>query len=529
MKNTTSEHPTPKRRILLVTAVFALLCALVGCKFLSMEPLSVTRVSPEAGVVDTDRLKKIDVFFSADADRMRTEGAFSLLADGIAMEGVFAWPSSDHFAFTPYAAFTRSKSYRIKVTTQAEDSDGNSLKEDFIRDFRASSDSTRPILVAAIPAPETAVASLRPEIALTFSEPMDVTSVINALSLSPDASGYVVDSGDATTFRYALTEDLKWQTHYELAISETARDQAGNSLGKAERRTFFTGIESVCPSVLSVTDVDSSFGIPADSLDDGIETVTDGVNGKDRLRVQFSEPMDRASAERAIAFQPSARYETQWNALDDAIDIIPDGGYEYGALIALTVDQSALDRSGNALTAASLHKFRVTGTRSKPPKVITAYFLNGFDGSGVPLASGLMKLEPMGTFAFADAYSTRPTDSGTVAGFFDVYVDLADGSKLDLTDFLECFSVSITNASVTPFACQIDGDITFMADRVPVNGGNPLPTNRHVARYCVYVNNWDASAAHIPGLMTLSLDAKFEDSLGNALKATWALTACTTD
>jgi hypothetical protein len=494
-----------------------------------MEPLRVTHVSPEAGVVDTDHLKKIDVYFSADVDRTQTEGAFSLLADGIAIEGVFAWPSGDHLAFTPYAAFTRTKTYRVKVTTQAEDTDGNSLKEDYIREFRASSDSTRPILVSSIPATETAVASLRPEISLTFSEPMDVTSVINAFDLSPDATGYVVDSGDATTFRYALTEDLKWQTRYELAISETARDQAGNSLGKAEKRTFFTGTESISPSVLYVMDADSSLWIPADSLDDGIETVTAGINRNDRLRVQFSEPMDRASAERAIAFQPSARYEIKWNAACDAIDLIPDGGYEYGALIALTVDQSALDRSGNALTAASLHKFRVTGVRSKPPEVITAYFLNGFDGSGVPLASGLMKLEPMGTFAFAEAYSTRPTDSGTVDGFFDVYVDLADGANLNLIDFLECFSVTAKNASVTPFACQIDGDITFMADRIPVNGGDPLPANRHVARYCVYVNNWDANAAHIPGLMTLSLDAKFADSLGNKLNSAWTLTACTTN
>lgn len=513
----------------IVFLAFALLYVLTGCKFLSMDPLRVTRVSPEAGIVDTDSLSKVDVFFSADAEKPLTEGAFSLLADGIAMEGTLTWPSGDHLEFTPYAAFSRTQTYRVKVTTEAEDTDGNSLKEDFTREFRASSDSTRPILVSVTPLPESAVPTLRPIVELTFSEPMDVTSVINALSLSPDAAGYVVDSGDATSFRYELTEDLKWQTRYEIEISEAARDQAGNALGKTEKRAFFTGTESISPSVLSVTDVDSSLAIPADPLTDGIETVTGGINRKDRLRAQFSEPMDRESVERAIALTPTVRYATEWNSAGDAITIIPDQGYDYDALITLTVAKSARDRSGNALIAESLYKFKVTGAGSRPPAVVTAYFLNGFNGSGEPIASGLMRLEPMGAFTFAEKYSTRPSGSGTVAGFFDVYVDLADGARLDLTDFLECFSVTVKNASITPYACQIDGGISFMNDRVPVNGGAPLPPNRHVVRYIAYVNNWDASAAYIPGFITLSLDAKFEDSLGNKLGSAWTLTAYTTD
>lgn len=512
-----------------VAVAFALVCLLAGCKFLSMDPLRVTRVSPEAGVVDTDSLTTIDVFFSTDVDQTLTADAFSLLADGAAMEGEVNWPSGDHLEFTPYTAFKRSQTYRVKVTTEAEDTNGNSLKEDFTHDFRASADLTRPHLVAVTPATGSAVAVLRPEIALTFSEPMDVTSVINALSLSPNAAGYFVDSGDATTFHYELTEDLKWQTRYEIELSEAARDQAGNTLGKTERRTFFTGTESMSPTVLSVTDVESSLTIQADSLADGIETVTDGVNRKDPIRVQFSEPMDRESVERAIALTPSARSATEWNAAGDAITLTPDQGYDYGALMTVTVAKSALDRSGNALTAESLYKFRVTGAGSKPPMVIAAFFLNGFDGSGDPLASGLMKLEPMEAFTFADKYSTRPAGSGTVTGFFDVYVDLADGARLDLTDFLECFSVTVKNASITPIACQVDGGISFMIDRVPINGGIPLPMNRHVVRYVACVNNWDASAAHIPGFMTLSLDAKFKDSLGNELGTAWALTACTAD
>lgn len=517
----------------IVVAPFVLASALViaslalgACKFIEMRPLAIERLEPSEDIIDVESIVSIEVFFSAEVDRTLTEGAFSLLEDGIGVDGAVAWPGPDRLSFRPFERLERGKTYSIRITTRAEDVDGNSLKDEFTKTFRSSADSERPRLVSVAPAPGSPVAAVRPEITLSFSEPMDTSSVIDAFSLSPDADGYFTESEDLTIFRYVLTEDLDWQTAYSIEIAEDAKDLAENSLGKKETRAFFTGTDSEKPSVASATTTDTNLPLPEDNRLDAVETVTEGVGRKDAITIRFSEPMDKTSAEGAIRFTPQVGYETGWNGAGTELTLMPTDGFAWNALVTLTVATTARDLQGNALERETTRKFRVNSPRSRPPRVVSVSFLNGYDESGNPLVSGLVELEPLCAFAF-DAKFTDSTNA--VIAFFDVYLDLAEGADLSLAEFVEHFSVSAGGASITPFACQIDDAVSYAKAAVPTNGGAPLPEGRHVARYLALVSNHGSSYESVPGLLTLSLAAGFADSLGNELESAWTVTAVTTD
>ncbi len=500
--------------------------ALGACKFIEMRPLAIERVEPSAEIVDVESIESVEVLFSAEVERTLTEGAFSLLEDGIGVDGAVTWPGPDRLSFRPFERLERGKTYSIRITTRAEDVDGNSLKDEYTKTFRSSADSGRPRLVSVAPAPRSLVPAVRPEITLSFSEPMDTSSVIDAFSLSPDADGYFTESEDLTVFRYVLTEDLDWQTNYEIEIAEDAKDLAGNSLGIKETRAFFTGTDSEKPSVASATTAETNLPLAEDSLLDAVETVTDGVAAKDAITIGFSEPMDKRSAEGAIRVTPHVGYETGWNGAGTELTLTPTDRFAWNALVTLTVTTTARDLQGNPLARATTRKFRVNSPRSRPPRVVSVRFLNGFDVSGTPLASGLVELEPLSSFAF-DAKFTDSTDA--VIAFFDVYLDLAEGADLSLAEFVESFSVSAGGASITPFACQIDDAVSYAKAAVPINGGAPLPEGRHVARYLALVSNHGSRYESVPGLLTLSLAAGFADSLGNELESAWTVTAVTTD
>jgi hypothetical protein len=500
--------------------------ALGACKFIDMKPLEIERVEPAGEIVDVESIDTIEVFFSADVDKTLTEGAFSLLEDGIRVAGTVAWPRGDRLSFSPFERLVRGKAYSIQITTQAEDVDGNSLKDEFARTFRSSTDSERPRLVSVVPAPRSLVSTLRPEITLSFSEPMDKSSVIEAFSLSPDADGYFAETSDLTGFRYVLTEDLDWQTNYSIEVAEDARDLAGNSLGKKETRAFFTGTDSEMPSVASITATGTNLPLAEDNLIDAVETVTEGVARKDAITIRFSEPMDESSTEGAISFTPQVRYETDWNESRTELALTPTEGFAWNALISLTVAKTARDLQGNALARESIWKFRANSVVSRPPRVVSVSFLNGFDTDGNPTASGLIELSPLGSFAFDERF-TASTD-GAIA-FFDVYLNLAEGAALPLAEFVESFSVSVGGAAITPFACQIDDRISYAKTTVPVNGGAPLPPGMHVARYLALVSNYGSRYESVPGLLTVSLAAGFADSLGNELESAWTVTVVTTN
>ena len=510
---------TPIKRDARLILLFSASLLFSGCKFIAMDPLTITKVCPDSGVVDTSSLKKIDVYFSADANKGLAQSAFSLLENGVSVNGCFAWSGSEHLSFYPFEPFNAAATYTIKVNTTAEDSDGNSLKDDFVRIFRATADSRRPAVTEMTPADYARIGDRRPVIKFKYSEAMDVSSVISVFNISPSADGYLAESADKTAFQYVLTKDLAWQTQYTITIPESVKDANGNSMGKKEKYSFFVGDESIKPELLSVIEGNSRAVLLPDSLTDATETVTRKIEKDARLSIRFSESMDRDTVKNNLTFTPAINYTVEWNAQGDTLTITPAEYYAYDTVYCLTVGKACADLQGTCMKDNALYKFQTDGPKSRPPTVVKVKFLNCFTGTDTPF--GTVELSHLGSIDYAAPYCANET-----MGFFDVYIELAETASISGHDFIDAFSISATNASVTPEGYQLDGGISFLADKVPVDS---LGTNVHVIRYIVAVNNSGSTRNSVPGNIVLRINEGFEDSLKNKIGAEWSMYINTTN
>ena len=201
-------------------AILALLAAVLvaACELYPMEPLRVIASTPETAVVDTAALDAVSLTFSADVPKRLIESSFTLEEDDIPLAGTFVWRNYRTVQFRPLAPFSANARYRMTLTTAAEDYDGNSLERPFIHEFRGTDDEERPRLVSVSPATNGTTDTVLPILEFNFSEPMDRSSVIDGVRISPSATGYVAESETHRSFRFVLTEELLWQTRYTVTI-----------------------------------------------------------------------------------------------------------------------------------------------------------------------------------------------------------------------------------------------------------------------------------------------------------------------
>lgn len=135
--------------------------------------------------------------------------------------------------FDPLQDLEGGTTYQVNVTTLAQDDSdpGNTLAEGYSWNFStAIGDIIPPKVMATGPAGgEWFVPITTRSITITFSEIMDQTWVLRAISLSPSVKGTIVWEGNTVTI--FLQEDLDYDTEYTIVVNATlALDLAGNAL-----------------------------------------------------------------------------------------------------------------------------------------------------------------------------------------------------------------------------------------------------------------------------------------------------------
>jgi len=163
----------------------------------------------------------------------------------------------------------------------------------------ASPPDLAPWIEATWPAHDQAIPTLRPRIAITFTEPMDRASVEAALDISP-AAAYAT-SWTERTLHLTPASDLADHTTYTVTIEASARDLSGDSLGA--RFSFFfrtdegTGPIAVPPGFYAET-------LPNRNLDRPV-SLDRGKNGRilvgDRTRDRVFLWNDRGFVETILA------------------------------------------------------------------------------------------------------------------------------------------------------------------------------------------------------------------------------------
>ncbi|TGK10731.1 Ig-like domain-containing protein [Leptospira kmetyi] len=231
-----------------------------------------------------------------------------------------------------------------------------------------------PQVVAISPPDNTYNVSKDSTIIIDFNKPMD--KIFTEASISVSANGgntafspsWVFDTRLILEFKSGITEGKR----YEISINKgQVRDQDNNFMAKNFLSHFYTEGLGQVPSVVS-------------SLPASTGSIVTGWGASNSPVINFSEPMDEASANSAISISGGpAVYLLVWNATHTTATLQLKSDLEIGTTYTLRVSSSAKSASGIPLAKDYLVSFSA-GTASVRPTVRPDMSLNAWPASFLP-------------------------------------------------------------------------------------------------------------------------------------------------
>jgi outer membrane protein assembly factor BamB len=313
----------------------------------------ITSIEPQNNEENIGLGSVIKISFTDPMDHAATEGAFS---SSPKLAGGFEW-AGNTLTFIPKNALDPGITYNITIRTSAVDAIGNPLDGDYddIDDGSPEDDYSwsfktiegTPPTVQTISPPDHAFdIPITSTIRVTFSEPMNQTSVEEAFSISPALQGSILWLGE--TMEFTPIQELNFETKYEIKISTLAKDLVGNTLdGNGDG----IGEDS------TMDDYEANF--KTRSLIDEIPPIVQFTTPSDikvnvdvwsKIVIHFSEPMNRTSTENSIHTIPSISGDFYWDILGLELSLVPDRYLAFYTKYTLTLDGAmARDTSGNTL------------------------------------------------------------------------------------------------------------------------------------------------------------------------------------
>ncbi|MET1231627.1 MAG: Ig-like domain-containing protein [Candidatus Limnocylindrales bacterium] len=126
--------------------------------------------------------------------------------------------------------------------------------------------------------------------------------------------------------------------------------------------------------------------------------------------IDFSTPMDPASVAAATAIQPAAATKATWSNGGRTLHLAPRGAWQPGTFYTITIDASAADATGKALTTPVRVIFF---TRQRPAAQLAVTRASGrvaLPETGIAIRFSA----PVQTAAVAKAFSVEPTVEGSL-------------------------------------------------------------------------------------------------------------------
>jgi len=473
---------------------------LASCRLLDLRVFAVASWSPRESQLSSVSGVAVEIRFSKEPNRALTEEAFSIAGDDAPLPGRVSWPDDRTLRFTPAEPLCDFAVYTMRLSTEAEDTGGNDLREPFAHSFSTKTDSTRPTVLSSAPTDHASIADPFSPIAMAFSKAMDPATLYPAFSLSPPVRGFLSLSNGGDVLTFTPTEQLAWQTEYMICVARSAADRQRNSLGADYTTRFFVGTDTTRPSVSSVRGSDSGIALLRDAPGDSVITVTEGWESTEGLVVTFSKAVLTASALAAAAVSPVVRHTIaeESTVLTSTLTFSFPDRLAYGTTYTLTLLPGFQDAQGNRSTDEWIFHLVVDGPLTRPPSIACVYF----PSSPADPATNT-ELTDYGTIDLSSFSPGVRTDT-----FFDLYVDLASGASLDPFAVADSFGATTTNeaAYILPYAVQINPTTP---------GTSPPPAsalNQVVARVWVHLTNNPSS-----GQIELHISPSLKDSRGTPL------------
>jgi hypothetical protein len=304
-------------------------------------------------------------------------------------------------AFTPstLAAMTT-----YTVTVAGSDGAGRPLSGPTTFSFTTGVglDTTPPTLRGTVPVANATDVPIGTNIVITFTEPMDVGSVV--LTSTPTIT-FGMPTFNTSNDQVSFTPTSPLVTFTEYTITVAGQDVAKNPLANPTTFKFTTARppDTTPPTILSVAPTNGATAVPNNSS----------------IVISFSEGMNLSATTAAITITPlvTCTGGWSWNQAGNTASCIPTAPLSYSTMYTVGVGAGARDLAGNPLASAFASSF-VTGVMpdTTPPTITSVVPVNG--ATGVPRGAKIIVnfSEAMDITAAQSAFSV--TSPGGIAGTF---------------------------------------------------------------------------------------------------------------
>ncbi|MCK4265703.1 MAG: Ig-like domain-containing protein [Thermoplasmata archaeon] len=323
---------------------------------------------PPNGAVNIAIDTYVNIGFNVEMDTGSVETAFSY-TDGINVwfvsGGTVNWFSGNSiFSFVPSLPLAHDTTYSVTIHANALTANGQPLDgdEDGIADGSPEDDFTfsfttavePPIVASTYPADgQTEVPVSLETIYINFSKEMDIPSIVNALSISPNVAYSRSWTSAGRNLTLDLNEELIRGVQYSVGISSIARDVAGNALDGNEDgvggdnfvlRFVTEGVPDTDPPMIIDIFPKNNATVPTNAYVD----------------IRFSEAMNRTSVENAFLMS-NATSEINgtfsWTYGSNRMRFTPTKPLAYNMTYTVLITTAAADESGNRLEESLSWRF----------------------------------------------------------------------------------------------------------------------------------------------------------------------------
>jgi len=207
-------------------------------------PPAVLTVFPLANSTSVSTDTKPAATFSEPMNQSTiTSSSFTVKQGSEAVAGSISF-SENTVTFTPSSALAPNAVHTINISTAVKDTAGNSLANAYFWSFTtaALADVTPPTILSVLPLSNATAVSTDIKPVVTFSEPINQTTITTSSFTVKQGSAVVAGSlsfsGNTVTF--SPSSVLAPNAVYTINISTAVKDVAGNSLANAYSWSFTT-------------------------------------------------------------------------------------------------------------------------------------------------------------------------------------------------------------------------------------------------------------------------------------------------
>lgn len=225
----------------------------------------VTSIYPANNAVSVPLNSIVTATFNTKMDPATIPGSFTLTSN-VSVAGTLTYDDANStLSFAPSSPLAPNTTYTARISTSAKDPMGNALQQPYEWTFSTgnASDITPPLVTATNPIHSATAVPLNKVVTVTFSEPMNSTTITGAYTLSEGANtvaGTVTYSGLKAFF--TPSANLMPATAYTARITTSAQDLSGNALLTDSTWTFVTGVAAAPQPAVDLKSAED-FGILA--------------------------------------------------------------------------------------------------------------------------------------------------------------------------------------------------------------------------------------------------------------------------